>query len=105
MHPNNAHHWVSQLFTWLDEEIFTCGLDASRSRTDQSGESYVIVEPYGWRSSDAVRHEHLRSAAGPLGWYGEIYTDQLPKEVNGRTFRPPAHTGVPGCGDAIGTDD
>jgi hypothetical protein len=73
--PNDADDWVGQLLTWTDEEVFTLGLGESRTRVVEDGESLVIVEPYGWRLSDPLRHEQLSSSAGPLGWHGDVYAE------------------------------
>ncbi|TFD72942.1 hypothetical protein [Cryobacterium gelidum] len=71
--PANAEDWVNQLLIWIDEEVFTLGLGASRSRTASDGVSYVSVEPYGWRRSDEHDHLRLKAAAGPEGWNGNIF--------------------------------
>ncbi|MFC5931906.1 hypothetical protein [Cryobacterium melibiosiphilum] len=70
--PANAWDWVNQLLISIDEEVFTLGLGASRSRTVSEGVSYVTVEPYGWRRSDEHDHLRLKAAAGPDGWHGKI---------------------------------
>ena len=68
--PVDADDWVQQLLIWIDEEVFTLGLVSGRVRTDHEGESYVEVEPYGWRVDDPDEHERLSAAAGPNGWSG-----------------------------------
>jgi hypothetical protein len=71
--PVDARDWVAQLMIWIDEEVFTLGLGSSRSRTVSIGLSYVVVEPYGWRRSDENEHLRLKTAAGPDGWYGNVF--------------------------------
>ncbi|UFS59787.1 hypothetical protein [Subtercola endophyticus] len=70
--PRDAVDWVHQLFVWIDEEVFTDGLGASRTRDSTSGESYVLVEPYGWQHSKQESHNRLGLLAGPLGWHGDV---------------------------------
>ena len=67
---DNAADWVSQLLLWIDEEVHTLGLGDSRVRSIQNDDSYVVVENYGWRVTDAAHHEQLKVAAGPFGWAG-----------------------------------
>lgn len=62
--PTNAVEWMSQLLTWLDEEVFTLGLGASRARVERDGESYVIVEGYGWRMRDPREHARRMASGG-----------------------------------------
>lgn len=57
--PVDAADWVMQLLTWVDEEVFTAGAGISRVRITRAGESYVVVEDYGWRVSDPIRHRQL----------------------------------------------
>jgi hypothetical protein len=70
--PHDHADWVGQLLNWIEEEVATGGLGASRVREEREGESYVLVEPYGWRLADESRHRELLSAAGPDGWYGPM---------------------------------
>lgn len=62
--PANAVEWTSQLLIWLDEEVFTLGLGVSRARVERDGESYVIVEGYGWRVSDPREHARRMASGG-----------------------------------------
>lgn len=71
--PLDAADWVEQLLTWIDEEVFTCGFDESRARSEREGASYVVVEPYGWRLADAEEYARLTAAAGPHGWHGDVF--------------------------------
>jgi hypothetical protein len=64
-----------QLLIWTDEEVFTLGRGEGRTRVVEDVESFVIVEPYGWRLSDPLSHEQLSSPAGPLGWHGDVYAE------------------------------
>jgi len=64
--------WVGQLLAWIEEEVGTGGLRDSRVREQGAIESYVCVEPYGWRLSSKARHRDLLLAAGEDGWYGPI---------------------------------
>lgn len=57
--PVDAADWVVQLLIWVDEEVCTAGLGTSRVRVTRAGESYVVVEDYGWRVSDPIRHRQL----------------------------------------------
>lgn len=57
--PTDIHDWIQQFLIWLDEEMDTDGLGPSRAREERGGESYVIVEPYGWRVRDSGRHRQL----------------------------------------------
>ncbi|HKT58036.1 MAG TPA: hypothetical protein VJR25_14835 [Microbacterium sp.] len=61
--PESADDWLQQFLIWMDEEILTGGLNASRARELVHGESYVIVVPYGWRSSDPKEHSRLMAAS------------------------------------------
>lgn len=63
--PEDADDWASQLFLWIEEEVQTGGLSSSRVRTEIGGESYVLVELYGWRLADRGEHERLVEALGP----------------------------------------
>jgi hypothetical protein len=66
--PEDADDWVDQFLVWTDEEVFTGGLGGGRARTEIRSESYVIVEPYGWRVRKQDRHDELAASAGPEGW-------------------------------------
>jgi len=68
--PKTADDWIQQLLIWIDEEVFTGGLMAGRTRTLHDGASYVQVAPYGWRLAKATEHARLSKAAGPRGWHG-----------------------------------
>lgn len=68
--PEDAQRWVSQLFIWIDEEVFTSGLSDGRARLEKDGDSYVQTAPYGWRLTDASEDARLSKAAGSQGWYG-----------------------------------
>lgn len=74
--PDNSADWVGQLLLWIEEEVETGGLRASRVREDRGGASYVVVEPYGWRLSSPSEHQRRLSAAGPDGWHGP-YSDLM----------------------------
>jgi hypothetical protein len=73
--PVDARDWLGQLFIWIEEEVETLGLGPSRTREYEDGQSYVVVEPYGWKINDITRHESLSSTAGPLGWHNDVRPD------------------------------
>lgn len=71
--PTSARDWVGQLLTWIDEQMYTGGLTQGVfARRDVGSKSYLIVEPYGFRSADPDRHAKLSSSVGPDGWHSDI---------------------------------
>ncbi|WP_156242681.1 hypothetical protein [Microbacterium oryzae] len=65
--PDDADDWVGQLLIWVDEEVYTAGLRAGRTRVDTDDASYVELTSYGWRVSDPAEHERLLNFGTPQG--------------------------------------
>lgn len=63
--PIDADDWARMLQVWLDEETVT-GCAEVGLTTTRDGVPYFIVELYGFRHRDPMRHESLRTAA--RGW-------------------------------------
>jgi hypothetical protein len=68
--PIDLADWVGQFLIWLDEEVFTSGLINGRERRLQGGESYVLVEAYGWRVDDPSRHQQMTDSSTASRIYG-----------------------------------
>lgn len=80
--PDDADHAAAMLASFIMEEVDT-GCPHWGLTTVEGGDRVFTLEPYGFRSSDPVRHRRLTKSAGPYGWEGWVQENDDPDATAG----------------------
>lgn len=80
--PDDADHAAAMLASFIMEEVDT-GCAQWASTTVEGADRVFTLEPYGFRSSDPIRHRQLTKSAGEHGWEGWVQENDDPDATPG----------------------